>query len=226
MADQLELGQMEWLSSLTDSDIERVNAASSRRKFAAGQMIVEHGDKGDTMFFVLSGRVLAVQWTREGREIIYGDIGPGSGCGEVSVLTEEPRALSLYARTNCVLCEVPGQVLIDLFETRPQVRKAVMHTQFRRVSELTNRVQELTLLGVEDRLRSYLLRLALEQGRLGPGQELDLIPTQAEIAGIIGTHREAVSRALTVLGRQGIIETRRQYLRILEPGGLMPSEIE
>lgn len=226
MADQLELEQMEWLAGLDETDIARIRAASSRRRFAAGQMIVEYGDRGDTLFFVLSGRVLAVQWTREGREIIYGDIGPGSGCGEVSVLTEEPRALSLYARTDCTLYEVPGPVLIDLFETRSQVRKAVMRTQFRRVSDLTNRVQELTLLGVEDRLRSYLLRLALEQGRLGAGQVLDLVPTQAEIAGIIGTHREAVSRALTALGRQKIIQTGRQYLRILNPDGLMPPDIE
>lgn len=226
MADHLELEQMEWLSGLDDADIERIRAASTRRKYSAGQMIVENGDTGRTMFFVLSGRVLAVQWTREGREIIYGDIGPGSGCGEVSVLTDEPRAMSLYARTDCLLSEIPGAILIELFETRPVVRKAVMRTQFRRVGELNNRVQELTLLGVDERLRSYLLRLALEQGRLGPGQELDLVPTQAEIAGIIGSHREAVSRALTALARQKVIETGRRYLRILDPDGLMPADME
>ena len=123
--------------------------------------------------------------------------------------------------TVSTLISVPGTLLLELIDTRPEVRQAVMRGLVRCVYDLTERVQELTVLGVEDRLRAYLLRTALEQGELKPGLTLGNLPTHAVIANIVGANREAISRSLAALNRRGVIQSGRRFLRILKPDALM-----
>lgn len=220
MTEPLGLGDLDWFAGLSPAELGRIETASRRRHFDQGQLVLERGDPGETVLFVLSGRVLAVHWTQNGREIVYSDIGPGSAFGELSILSGAPRSLSLYARSACTLLEMPGPLLLDLIETQPPVRRAVMAHLVGQVHALTERVRGLTALSVEQRLRAYLLRAALEQGGLEPGRVLRDLPTHAGIANIIGANREAISRSLAKLGREGVIESGRKFLRILRPEAL------
>lgn len=226
MSNILTLAELPWFSGLPSGVLAGIEAGSRRRKAERGQLILERGEPGSSVLFVLSGHVLAVQWTQGGREIVYSEIAPGSAFGELSVLSGMPRSLSLYARTACVLLEVPGALLTGLMETQPQVRQAVIQGLVRRIHDLTDRVQELTSLDVEERLRAYLLRVSLEHGGLEPGHQMPDPPTHAEMANIIGANREAVSRVLARLSRAGIIESGRRYLRILRPDALISDQME
>lgn len=221
MTEKFELSGVEWFSNISAEALAAIEKAMFRRQVTQGQLILERGDQGDSVLFVLSGRVLAVHWTEAGREIVYSDIGPGSAFGEMSVLSGRPRSLSLYARTDCTLYEMPGALLRELIESCPEIRQAIILGLIERVQSLTDRVHELTSLGVEDRLRAYLLRMGLEQGGLEVGRVIANLPTHAEIANIVGANREAVSRALAKLGRDGVIEAGRKYLRILRPDVLL-----
>ncbi|MDK8875006.1 Crp/Fnr family transcriptional regulator [Paracoccus sp. SSJ] len=220
----MDLADLPWFAGLPDEVLAGIESGSRRRHADRGQLIIERGEPGDSVLFVLSGHVLAVQWTRSGREIVYSEIAPGSAFGELSVLSGMPRSLSLYARTACVLLETPGTLLTGLMDTQPQVRQAVIQGLVRRIHDLTERVQELTALDVEERLRAYLLRVSLEHGGLEPGRRMPDPPTHAEMANIIGANREAVSRALAKLSRAGIIESGRKYLRIMQPDALIPDD--
>ena len=53
---------------------------------------------------------------------------------------------------------------------------------------------------------------------------LDPAPSHGLIAAHVGANREAVSRALSALARQGIVQTGRASIRILRPDGLVPDE--
>lgn len=220
----LTLAELFWFHGLPAAVLAEIEAGSHDRHVARGQLILERGAPGDSVLFVLSGHVLAVQWTEGGREIVYRDIAPGSAFGELSVLSGMPRSLSLYARTACVLLEMPGALLSDLMERQPQLRQVVIRDLVRRIHDLTQRVQELTALDVEERLRAHLLRLSLEQGGLEPGHLMPDPPTHAEMANMIGANREAVSRVLARLRRAGVIETGRKHLRILRPEALIPDD--
>jgi len=226
MTDLLGLADLDWFSGLSRQKLAQIEPSLRRRRFDEGQLILERGEPGETVHFVLSGRVLAVHWTQSGREIVYSDIGPGNAFGELSVLSGAPRSLSLYARSACTLLEMPGPLLLELIETQPPVRQAIMTHLVRQVHALTERVHGLTSLSVEERLRAYLLRAALEQGALESGQVLRDLPTHAGIANIIGANREAISRSLAKLSREGVIESGRQFLRILRPEALYSTTAE
>lgn len=215
---------IEWFSQLPRAALDDAAAGLKRREFSAGQMIFERGDAGDSILFVQTGRVLGVYWTASGREIIYNDLGPGGAFGEISVITGAPRSLSLYARTACALYEMPGERFRALMERYPALRDAIMLTMINRVRHLTERVHELTSYSVDDRLKAYLLRIALERGAFGAGRCLGDLPTHADIANSIGANREAVSRGLTKLMRDGVISSGAKQVRILQPDALEVSD--
>lgn len=221
MRDVYALRDLAWFAEMTKTQLDRVEAGTLHRRFVPNQRLMDRGDPGSSVLFVLSGRILAVHWTPGGREIVYSDIGPGNMAGEVSVISGSPRSLSLYARSDGAVLEMPARLFLDLVETHPPLRRALMLGLVRRVQNLTQRVHDLTMLGIEDRLRAYLLRTALEQGALQPGGVLSDPPSHAEIANIIGANREAVSRGLATLNRQGAIESGRKFLRILQPDALL-----
>ena len=102
----IQLCDLDWFQGLPAPELDRIQAACLRRSFEQGQRIIERGEPGQTVLFVLSGHVLAVQWTEGGREIVYKDIGPGAPFGELSVISGAPRSLSLYARTDCTVLEL------------------------------------------------------------------------------------------------------------------------
>lgn len=79
---------------------------------------------------------------------------------------------------------------------------------------------EMTTLSVEQRVGTYLLRLAAEHGKLAKGSIIDNAPTHAEIAGSIGANREMVSRSISKLAKRGVIRPARQRIEILDPEAL------
>jgi CRP-like cAMP-binding protein len=82
------------------------------------------------------------------------------------------------------------------------------------IRELTERVFDFSTRGVHNRLHAELLRLAREAGVTGNAARIDPAPTHAEIAGHISTYREQVTRELSAMARQGLIQRTRGALLI------------
>ena len=86
---------------------------------------------------------------------------------------------------------------------------------------LTNRVYEFSTLAVNNRIEAELLRLAQSETSasetLSSSMSIKRLPSHAEIANNISTHREAVTRHLVELSRQGLIERKGKALIIKDP---------
>lgn len=216
------IGDFPWFSALSGEQRQRLDRQITRRSFQRGELVIGRGDPTRSVYLVASGRILAVHWTEQGREIVYNSIGPGEVFGELSAIAGLPRSLSLYAQSRSELLELPGDVLTELIDTAPSVRRAVLVRLVERIRELTERVHDLTSLSVQQRVRAHLLRLALESQVFRAGGLLRDPPTHAEIGNSIGANREAVSRCLSDLARAGVLESGRKWIRLLRPDALLP----
>ncbi|MBE3639905.1 Crp/Fnr family transcriptional regulator [Mangrovicoccus algicola] len=185
--------------------------------YAPGQLVFDREDPGRDVYFLLSGALLAVYWTADGREIIYTRIGTGSLIGELSAIDGGARSLAIFARSESRLLLLPETGFRRLLEEVPQVRARVMQDLVGRIRNLTRRANELSTYTIEQRLCAYLLRLALEAGSLRPGGLIADAPTHLEIAGSIGANREMVSRSMSRLARRGAIRTARRKIEIIDP---------
>ena len=192
------------------------------RRFKPGAVIMDQDDRSGDVHFLAHGRLLAVYWTADGREIVFSAIPEGDYFGELTALDGAPRSLCVYARTAAELAVMPAAVFRGLIDDSPAFRHAILTRLTGRVRDLTERTCQLTCLSVEDRLRAFILRSAAAAGCLRNGAVQRDFPTHAEIAARIGANREAVSRALSTLRRQGALSAGRGNLTIHDPDRLLP----
>lgn len=221
-ADGLEdLASCTLLAGMARSDLNVLGLRPARRRVMSGEVIIERADTSCDVFFLLSGQVLAVYWTEEGRELIFGRMAAGSMFGEVAALDEAPRSLSVYARCNCEVLVLSQADFLVLIEQVPQFRRNLMKDLTARIRHLTERSFQAAALGVEARVKAYLVRIALESGALLVRGEIRDAPTHTEIANSVGSNREAVSRVMSRLKKTGVIDSGRQRIRLIQPDRLV-----
>jgi CRP-like cAMP-binding protein len=197
--------------------VEAINAYSKRctwRRFETHHTLIEHKDTSQSVFFISFGRARATYYAASGREISFRDLDPGEMFGEISAIDGLPRSLSVTALTNMLVAVMPGPVFRELLREYNQSAMAMMLRLTRLVRCLSDRVVEFSTLDVPNRIRAELLRLARKSS---PGQNTAVIfpvPTHADIANRISTHREAVTREFSNLCRAGLLERQNHSLVI------------
>lgn len=209
------------LRDLRPDDIKRLALRYRQVTYGAGQIVLDREDSARDVYFVQSGRLLAVYWTEDGKELVFGRIQTGAYLGEVAALDDGDRSLAVYAQTEARVLVMEQASFLALMDQIPAFRQKVTRDLVARIRTLTKRNFEVLAFNVDMRVRSYLARLALEAGVFHAGGLLTGAPTHAEIANTIGANREAVSRAMSALNRDGVVTAGRQKIQILQPDALL-----
>ena len=201
-----------------------VLATLRRRKFNKGQVIIHHLSEENDVFFLLSGRALAFLTAIDGTELAFDEIPRGSYFGELAAIDGGPRSASVCALTDVEVVQVSSEEFLQMIETYPEFALALLRDFTKSVRSLSNRNFELATKPVSQRVKSLIVREALERDQLVAGGVIKPALTHAEIARRIGARREAVSRSLSEMVNQGMIETRRQTIIINSPEDLVGSD--
>ena len=181
-----------------------------------GRTLVEKGSRSAEVFFLLEGEAQVLVYSSTGREVSVHNIGPGDLFGEIAVLDGEPRSASIVASSDLLLAAMRANDFMTCLESSPAAGIWLARRLAAGVRRLTEQVFELSALNVQARIHCELLRLARKgEPRVG-GIEVRPVPTHAELASRIGTHREAVTRELRALSDMKIIHYGRRILTILD----------
>jgi CRP/FNR family cyclic AMP-dependent transcriptional regulator len=188
-------------------------AALSRRchwrRYRAHQIILGYRDDSRDVFFVVRGQVRVTFFSECGHEVSFRDLPAGEMFGELSAIDGLSRSCTVVALTDIMVAVMSASLLWELLREHESVNACILRRLTRLVRALSERVVEFSTLTVQKRIQVELLRLARETA---PGQKCAVIfpaPTHAEIASRLSTHREAVTRGLGELAREGIVEKRR-----------------
>ncbi len=201
-------------------DLRELTLEVSEQTMAAWQTIFGQEDNSYDLYFLLSGALLAVFWTAQGREIVFSRFPVGAYFGELAAFDGTPRSLAVIARADATVLVMKRDSFLQLFNNVPLIRERITKNLVARIRALTERNMEMSTLSVEQRVGMYLLRLAAEQDKLCMGALIEDAPTHAEIAGSIGANREMVSRSISKLAKRGVIKSARQKIEILDPAAL------
>lgn len=215
-ASSLELTTISFLRRLPPGVALR-HAASARWITAqAGETILDFEDASDDVFFVLQGCVRVVVRTPGGRELILDDIRAGQFFGEMAAIDGAPRSAAVTALHCSRICRMSGSAFMALLADAPDLARNLMRALVQRLRVSNARLLELTTLDIRHRIHSELLRSA---GPPGPdGQRvISPPPVQQVLAQRIGARREAVSREMACMVREGLLERRRGALVLCQP---------
>lgn len=197
---------------LHDEILRAVAARGGVRTYPRNSIIINEGERSDTFFIILAGRVKVFGSDESGKEVIYSTHGPGEYVGEMaldggvrtaSVMTLEPTACSV----------VSGAELKDFVAEHPEFALHLIHKLIRRAREATEGIKNLALLDVYGRVCVLLTTFAEDSN--GTLQVKDKL-TQQDIADRVGSSREMVSRIFKELINGGYVSLESGHWTILK----------
>lgn len=208
------LSHIPLLRALPESTRERLAARMQRRELTRRAVVLEKGVRGQAMGFVLTGRLQAVDFTLDGREAGLYFLGPGEYYGELEVIDGEPAAEFVIATCPSQVLELPAAEARALLLPLPEVVTAMACRLAARVRSHIAQRTLLALANPQQRLAALLLSLTRAHDRIEP------VPTHQELAIMINTTRETVTRCLQQLTVQQIVRRDGDRLVVLQPGAL------
>lgn len=191
--------------TLSDADLVAVGSHGIARGYPKNTIIVTEGDKTDSLYVILEGRVKVFVSDDSGNEVLLLTQGAGEYFGEL-VLDEGPRSASIMTLEPSRFLVVPKADFREFVMHNPAFALSLIEKLIGRVRSLTASVKSLALMDVYGRVARLLLELAEDSGgQLAISQRL----TQQDIASRIGASREMVSRILKDLSTGGYLTQSR-----------------
>jgi CRP-like cAMP-binding protein len=215
---QINLRKIPLLADLNDDEMRRVNAEIRIRHFNKREVVLHKGGNGDALLFLLSGQLQVVDITEDGRAIGLRMLSPGDFFGEIALINDSTRSASVVATSDVLLAFLPATTAMHLFSHSPSVARQML----RHLAQKIQRDSEFrAVLSINNTARRIYTYLSLLQKPEGNGHAvIDNLPTHQDIANMINTSRETVTRALLSLVQQGIVQKESNRLVILDPAGL------
>jgi CRP-like cAMP-binding protein len=209
------------LQAVPDAALEGLSRRCAWKRYDSGQVIVDHHEGSTDVFFIASGQVRAKIYSLSGREVTFRDIGAGDIFGELAAIDGEPRSAAVVATKPSLVGAMSAAVLQEVLRDFPDVAAALLRRLSRQIRRLSDRIFEFSTLTVEHRVHAELLRLAWPYAKDENRARISPAPTHAELASMISTHREAVTRELNKLARQGLLKREGKSLVILDVARLV-----
>jgi len=201
------LGQVSIFQELSRETLSDLAKRVWQKQAEAGTVIVSQEDAGDALFVIAKGKVKVVLYGETGREIILSILKAGDFFGEMSLLDRQPRSANVVAIEDSELLCLDRDAFATHLSAHPTTALGVLAEMSRRLRHADEVIGNLALLDVYARVARIIRDLAQKQGEpVDGGLLIKERPTQQEIAGLIGTSRETVSRALNDFTRQGMLE--------------------
>jgi len=205
-----------FISCLIDNERSIFEKNCSSVNFSAGSTIIEKDDKDSPVFFVLSGTVSVLNYAMSGRAITHTTLCCGDIFGEMAAIDCRPRAAWVLAVTDCTILKIPGGVFMNLAERNHKFTLAVLRKLSANLREANERILDFFSLDAEQRACLELVRMA-KPDPLRPHTYLIMqMPTQANFATLIGSSRETVSRIMSRLKNDSVINISARGLEILD----------
>lgn len=208
-------------AGLSRDQHEAIGRIAVRCSFRKGERIFSEGDEGTGFYALLSGRVKIFKVSSEGKEQILHLFGPGESFGEVSVFTGQGFPADAAAVLSSAALFFPRAAFSALIRQDPALALNMMAQLSRRLRYFAGLVEDLSLTEVPGRLAKYLLYLS---GRDRGAVELDI--PKGQLAALLGTIPETLSRILAKMNRAGLIRSRGAHIRILDRGALEEIAVE
>ena len=185
--------------------------------FKQGQTIFSEGDDATGFYVVITGKVKIFKLSFEGKEQILHIFGPGEPFGEVPVFTGQHFPANAEAMEESRIFFFPRKSFIELIKNNPSIALNMLAVLSMRLRRFTHLIDDLSLKEVPGRLSAYLLYLSEQEKG---ASDLELTITKSQLASLLGTIPETLSRIFGKMSKQGLIELDGPRIRILDRQGL------
>lgn len=208
------LNKVALLAGLSKEKKEQLLKQLHVKTFKRNEVVVQKGQPSAELYFLLTGRLKVVDYSPNGKEVGFIFIEAGSHFGELALIDGQPRSATILATEKsevAILNKASAQLLMY---NEPTISESLLKKLSAIIRQNNEHMVMLGNTSAATRINIMLLKYAKEEhGEL----VIEKLPTQSELATMTNTTRETVSRTLSHLIDQGLIEKQGKRLVILDP---------
>ncbi len=205
--------QVPLFAGLVDTQIQLLAAIVEKRKYLRGKVIFTEGEEATGLYVLCAGRIKIYKLSSDGKEQILHILGPGEPFGEVTVFAGGQFPAYAEALESCETLFFPRKKFVELITKDPSMAMNMLAMLSKRLRYFTQLVENLSLKEVPQRLAAYLLVLDNIKNKQDI-VELDI--AKGQLASLLGTIPETLSRILNKMSGQGYITVEGRQIRLLD----------
>jgi CRP/FNR family transcriptional regulator, cyclic AMP receptor protein len=220
---QMESALPSWLSkiqlfkSCTAEELNDIAKLLIAKRIDKKDILFNEGDSCDVIYFIRKGRVKTYKTTEDGREQIVNILSDGDMLPHVGLFGKSKYPATAAALDDCELYLMYVQPFTKFLEHSPTVTVKLLQELDQKIRELQVRLSSVLSKDVTEKVLNVLLELAKKNGvKTNTGYQFDVELTHQDIANMVGTTRETVSRIIGQLKKESKIEHNHNSIMINE----------
>ena len=215
------ISQASWFSGAPDAVLEALTDAASLRDYDPGSFVWTTGQKTRDVYGLVSGRLRISMASAMGQEFALIDWEPGAWLGEQALGIDAPNMLEVRVLAPSVLVVIPAQVLLEQGENWPTLYRNLFRAGWVNTRGLYEILSAMLFYPLKARVAGRVLVLIDDHGhRVDEGVLLDIKLSQNDFARLAMGSRQRVNGIFRDWDKQGLVESRGDYLLIKDVDGL------
>lgn len=212
---------MPFFQGLPDSVISWINPFFSEKDFGCGEIICLSGDTAEHLFIIADGIVGLLKLSMTGKEILLNLLRQGEFFGGLSGLGNDVYPETAQAHTSCCILVIDRQAFHTVLERHPTIAFNVIDIMAKRLKEANDYVHRLSAMSVDAQIANLLLMLMAKFGKKRRNDILLQVPlTRDDLAAMTGATTESVSRIMSRMKQEGLIDSGRGWVAIVDRAGI------
>tara|TARA_R110000787_G_scaffold16622_74_gene52045 strand:- start:577 stop:1269 length:693 start_codon:yes stop_codon:yes gene_type:complete len=215
------------LQHLSEEELSHLLKFARLHRFAAGQMLFQKGDDGDSLMAIVSGHIRISTLSAEGREVVLNILNPGELFGEIALIDGKERTADASAMDDCEVIIIHRRDFMPFLQQRPELCTRLMVVLCERIRWVSALHEDSMFLSLTQRLAKHLLRLAGTYGQpTAEGTMIDLKLSQQELGNILGATRESINKQIRAWEDDGYLKRTSGRIVICNPDALEDATME
>jgi CRP/FNR family cyclic AMP-dependent transcriptional regulator len=207
-----------FFKDVSDNVIDLLAMRAVTRNVKKGTLLFRKGDAGPRLYAVCAGTVRISAPSEEGKDTIFRLIPAGEIFGEIAFLDGGERTADAATVEDSELMMIERRDFLPLLQRYPELATRLIEILCQRLRRTSEQVEDVTFLGLSDRLAKALLQLS--QNSATPTARGRIRITQREISQMIGASRESANKQLREWQRKKWLKLERGGVVILAPESL------
>ena len=200
-------------AELKDEELQSIASHASSKTYPKNSIIINEGDETNSMYAIEKGKVKVFLCNEDGKEVILKMLGVGDYFGELAILDAAPRSASIMTMEPCKFSIISKSEFDQSLDAHPEIARTLVVELTRTVRRLTENIRNLALMDVYGRVARTLLDMTVD---IDGQKVIDQKLTHQDIAKMIGSSREMVSRIMKDLQKGGYITSESKRIIINE----------
>ncbi|MBC7320398.1 Crp/Fnr family transcriptional regulator [bacterium] len=199
-------------SRLDKESLQRIADVSIERSYEKGEVIILQDTRVDGLYIVVNGSVRISRLSEDGRVKVLAILSAGDIIGEMSILDEELASATAEALEDSRLLFIKREDFQGILLKYPIITLSIAQILVKRLRLADEEIENLAFYSVRSRVIKTLIELVNRYGeKTSRGLKISFKFTHQELADMVGSSRETVSRIISTLEKEQLITNEGGY---------------